>query len=329
MCDRAADVVIDLGTASIKSGFSSEPHPKLDTPTVPGAIEGGVVSDWSKFENQLSSIYNELNVKSDSFNLLLTDNILWTNKIREKLLEVMFEKFDVPRFQLTNQGVLPLYSTSRTTGLVVDVGEGVAQVTPIYDGFPIPDARRVTRKPTGASINRKLIQMVTVDDLNIIREIKQRMCYIRVANDICHSEQDSFEIPDGSGGVRMLGKSDADWTEPTEVLFDSDDSHSLQNIIMAAVKSCDVDIRKQMYGNIVLCGGTTLTPGFELRLADELSKLTPSSVNIKIEAVKERKYLVWIGGSIMAGLNTFQDMWIDRKAYQDIGMTALIKNLKS
>ena len=82
---------------------------------------------------------------------------------------------------------------------------------------------------------------------------------------------------------------------------------------------CDVDIRKDLYGNIVLAGGVTLLPGIDTRLEKELSALAPASMKVKVVAPPERKYSVWIGGSILSSLSTFQQMWISKQEYDESG----------
>ena len=77
-----------------------------------------------------------------------------------------------------------------------------------------------------------------------------------------------------------------------------------------SIMKCDVDIRKDLYSNIVLSGGTTMFPGIAERMTKEITALAPSSMKIKVVAPPERKYSVWIGGSILASLSTFQQMWI-------------------
>ena len=67
-----------------------------------------------------------------------------------------------------------------------------------------------------------------------------------------------------------------------------------------------MDLRKSLYGNIVLSGGSTLTKGFGDRLLYEVQRLAVKDMRIKIFAPPERKYSTWIGGSILAGLSTFR-----------------------
>jgi actin-related protein len=86
-----------------------------------------------------------------------------------------------------------------------------------------------------------------------------------------------------------------------------------------SIMKCDVDIRKDLYSNIVLSGGTTMYPGIADRMSKEITALAPSSMKVKIIAPPERKYSVWIGGSILSSLSTFQQMWISKAEYDESG----------
>ena len=86
-----------------------------------------------------------------------------------------------------------------------------------------------------------------------------------------------------------------------------------------SIMKCDVDIRKDLYANIVLSGGTTMFEGIADRMDKEITALAPPTMKIKIVAPPERKYSVWIGGSILASLSTFQQMWIGKEEYDESG----------
>ena len=86
-----------------------------------------------------------------------------------------------------------------------------------------------------------------------------------------------------------------------------------------SIMKCDMDIRSDLYSNIVLSGGTTMFPGMADRMQKEITALSPPTMKIKIIAPPERKYSVWIGGSILASLSTFQQMWISRQEYDESG----------
>ena len=86
-----------------------------------------------------------------------------------------------------------------------------------------------------------------------------------------------------------------------------------------SIMKCDVDIRKDLYGNNVLSGGTSKYPSINTRMEKEMIQLAPPTMKIKVIAPPERKYSVWIGGSILASLSTFQNMWITKEEYDESG----------
>merc|ERR1719402_1882870 len=86
-----------------------------------------------------------------------------------------------------------------------------------------------------------------------------------------------------------------------------------------SIMKSDVDIRRDLYANTVLSGGTTMFPGIADRMQKEITSLAPSTTKIKIIAPPERKYSVWIGGSILASLSTFQSMWVSKQEYDESG----------
>jgi actin len=90
-------------------------------------------------------------------------------------------------------------------------------------------------------------------------------------------------------------------------------------ITYTSIMKCDVDVRKQLYENIVMSGGSTMFPGIPERLTKEMTEKAPSTMKIKVLAPPERKFLVWIGGSILASLSTFQNMWITEADYKESG----------
>ena len=82
---------------------------------------------------------------------------------------------------------------------------------------------------------------------------------------------------------------------------------------------CDLDIRRDLYGNVVLSGGTTMYPGIGERLTKELTNRAPPSMKVKVVAPPERKFSVWIGGSILSSLSSFQQMWVSKAEYEEAG----------
>ena len=127
-----------------------------------------------------------------------------------------------------------------------------------------------------------------------------------------------YELPDGQ--VITIGN---ERFRCAEVLFKPSligkEIEGIHRCTYDSIMKCDVDIRKDLYGNIVLSGGSTMFEGIVDRMQKEITDLAPKSMKIKIVAPPERKYSVWIGGSILSSLSTFQQMWISKQEYDESG----------
>merc|ERR1711976_942093 len=99
------------------------------------------------------------------------------------------------------------------------------------------------------------------------------------------------------------------------------ESSGIHDTTFQSIMKCDVDIRKDLYSNVALSGGTTMFAGIGERMTKELTALAPSTMKIKVVAPPERKSSVWIGGSILSSLSTFQQMWISKGEYDESGPT--------
>jgi len=366
MEDKVQPIVIDNGSGMCKAGIAGDDAPRAVFPSIVGRprmpgimvgteqkdvfigdeaqakrgvlnlkypIEHGIVNNWDDMERIWHhTFYNELRVAPDERPVLLTEAPLNPKANREKMTQILFETFNVPAFYVAIQAVLSLYSAGRTTGIVVDSGDGVSHVVPIYEGYALPHAiERID--VAGRDLTNHLVRLMTERgyslqnsaEREIVRSIKEQLCYValdyneeteKAKSDA--SIEKNYELPDGSSVT--LG---AERFRCPEALFQPSllglDIDGIAQTAYNSIMKCDVDIRRDLYGNVVMSGGSTMYPGIAERMTKELTNMAPPSMKVKVVAPPERKFSVWIGGSILSSLASFQAMWVTKAEYDEAG----------
>ncbi|KAI9716484.1 MAG: Actin-like protein [Chrysothrix sp. TS-e1954] len=367
-----APIVLDNGSGTIRAGFAGEDLPKCFFPSfvgrpkhprvLAGALEGdvfigqraqelrgllkiryplehGIVTDWEDMERIWTYVYaEELKTLSEEHPVLLTEPPLNPRTNRDTAAQILFETFNIPALYTSIQAVLSLYASGRTTGTVLDSGDGVSHAVPVYEGFAIPSAiRRID--VAGRDVTEQLQTLLrksgyvlhTSAEKEVVRMIKEKCCYLAAEPKREEKEWAGIGVGGFGAGLNSRAVQEGKIMEyilpdgnklklgterfrAPEILFEPEiiglEYPGIQHLITDAIGRSDMDLRKNLYANVVLSGGTTLTKGFGERLLSELQKIAVKEMRIKIMAPPERKYSTWIGGSILAGLSTFRKMWV-------------------
>lgn len=305
-------------------------------------LSHGVVTDWDDMERVWRHCYTQdLRTQPEEHPLLVTEAALNPRANRARMCQVWFEQFGVPCLYVLVQAVLALYALGRTTGVVVDSGDGVSHVVPVYDGFALPQLIK-RMDVAGRDVTEEVVRQVrlltgvrlsSLLEFEIARLLKERCC--RVLADVDRDERAAaavgaaaadYRLPDG----RTLHLGPETFRAP-EIIFRplliGDESPGLHELAALAIAKTDLDLRPALYQNIILLGGNTLLRGFGDRMVAELKAgggasaggpgVTMDRVKVKIYAPPERMYLAWIGGSILAGLLTFKKMWVTLEEYSE------------
>lgn len=324
-----------MGTAKRDVFIGDDAQQKRGILKIRYPIEHGVITNWDDMEKIWHhTFFNELRVAPDEHPVLLTEAPMNPKLNREKMTQIMFETFSVPQMYVSIQAVLSLYSSGRTTGIVCDSGDGVTHTVPIYEGYSMPHAvMRIDL--AGRDLTNWLMKLLmerghsftTSAEREIVRDIKEKHCYVALdyEEDLSIAQSSStvdkqYELPDGN--IISIG---SERFRCPEALFKPSmvglEGNGIHETTFNSINRCDIDVRKDLYSNIVLSGGTTMYEGLPERMSKEIQALAPQAMRIRVIAPPERKYSVWIGGSILASLSTFAAMWIKKEEYEESGPT--------
>mmetsp|Transcript_31423 Transcript_31423/g.56985 ORF Transcript_31423/g.56985 Transcript_31423/m.56985 type:complete len:384 (+) Transcript_31423:32-1183(+) len=367
-------VVIDNGSGMMKAGFAGDDNVKLVHPSfvgrpkhqrvMAGAAEGnsgdifvgskaeeyrgilslkypmehGIVNHWDDMELIWRHVFSEMKVNAEEHPVLLTEAPLNPRKNREKAAEIFFETFGCPALFVSAQAILSLYASGRTTGVVLDCGDGVTHAVPVYEGFALPHA--VMRSDiAGRDVTDHLMLQLrrtghvfhTSAEREVVKQIKEKECYVamhpqkeeQAESEKAHQHH-QYKLPDGT--MISLG---AERFRAPEILFHPNlvglEYPGVHELLATSINGADLDLRMTLFSQIVLSGGSTMFEKFGDRLLNEVKKLAPKDIKIRISAPPERKLSTWIGGSILASLATFKKMWVTKEEFEEDGANILHK----
>lgn len=314
-------------------------------------LDNGIVRNWEDMLHVWDYTFQEkLKVNPKESKIMLTEAPMNPQQNRKKMLEVMFEHYGFKSVYISIQAVLTLYAQGLLTGVVVDSGDGVTHIVPVYEGFSLP---HLTRRldVAGRDVTRYLIKLLLLRgyafnrtaDFETVRQMKEKLCYVgydlelekRLAQETTVLVE-TYNLPDGRvirvGGERF---------QAPEVLFEPHlidiEGPGMGEMLFECINKADVDTRTEFYNHIVLSGGSTMYPGLPSRLEKEIKKLYGQRVakgnkdsiakfKCRIEDPPRRKHMVFLGGAVLAEIMKDKDhFWINQQEYKEQGPDQVLK----
>ncbi|ELU40020.1 actin-related protein Arp2 [Rhizoctonia solani AG-1 IA] len=305
-------------------------------------MEHGIVKDWDDMKHLWDYTFDQkLRVDPAGRKILLTEPPMNPKRNRERMAQVMFEEYGFGSVYVAIQAVLTLYAQGLTTGVVVDSGDGVTHIVPVYDGFALP---HLTRRLdiAGRDVTRYLIKLLLMRgyafnrtaDFDTVREIKEKFCYVSydlemdqrlseettvlvesytVSNMPSLLDFDLIQVKLPDGRTIKIG---AERFEAPECMFQPHlvdvEQPGVAEMLFQTIQSAAVDTRAELYKHIVLSGGSSMYPGLPSRLEKEMKQLYLTRV---------------LGGDtsrlhIMKSRNEF---WVTREEWYERGAASLDK----
>lgn len=381
-----APIVLDGGTGFLKVGYAGQNFPTYQYPSIVGRpilraeersgdmvikdimmgdeaaaartmlqisypMENGIITKWEDMLHLWDYTFAEkLQVDTTGRKILLTEPPMNPLSNREKMCEVMFERYGFGGVYVAIQAVLALYAQGLNSGVVVDSGDGVTHIVPVYESVVL---NHLTRRldVAGRDVTRQLIKLLLrrgyafnrTADFETVRQIKEKLCYVSYDLELDHklSEDttvlvESYTLPDGR--VIRVG---SERFEAPECMFQPHlidvDQAGIAEMLFETIQSAEVDVRSSLFKAIVLSGGSSMYPGLPSRLEKEIKQLwlmqvlkgDPTRLNkfkVRIEDPPRRRHMVFIGGAVLANIMADKEnMWVTKAEWEEQGPRVLEK----
>ena len=360
-------IIIDIGTSSIKAGLSGQEKPSLIFPNYFGEMKysksvgswkdddkkhiigndcnkyfgvvklkyplsHGIFNNSEDISSIFEYIYSNLDMSITEIKehpVLIAEPLLNPQENRRNIAKVLFDTYKIEQIFFASQPILSLFSTSSTSGAVLESGDGVTQSCIIYEGYTIPGSyKRINLGGKEVTeylqylLNKKGHELRNSDGFQITKRIKEELCEICSPENENKLEAKSFLLPDDSiieiGDERRLAP---------EILFNplirEYEYPGIQEILAESINKTNVDLKLQLYGSILLSGGNTNIKGMKERIYKEIKKLAPKKAKIRLHTPSNPENCCWIGGNIISSLEISKEMWISVKEYMEKGENIL------
>ena len=419
--DDIGAIVADIGSHKCRIGYAGEDSPRANFQTSVGIlkregedgprtivhypetfqenmeidnpIRDGMVTDFELYEDTwnraLSHSFRGMDTKDHP--LLLSEKVYNSPKQRQKICEIMMEKFNVPGLFMSRDACLACYAVGRTTGVVVDVGASGTVISPVSDGWveskalnrcviggramdqhllnqlaargtklvPLYQLNKTTNIPLAGARHQDIevtttprqVQNVTPSfeafaRLELARDLKEnvvRTAESSMATDarLAQLPGTAYELPDGTQldvGIDRFSCTELLCdptpfnqqsqyfttinTYPSGAPFSAPATKidSVPNLVYNSILRSDPEMHANLFANLIITGGGVAPEGTPERLKVEMEKLVPG-VRIKAMSTNpdERSIGAWLGGSILASLGSFHELWVSRQDYEEFG----------
>jgi len=384
--DSKQVIVCDNGTGFVKCGFAGANFPAAIFPSMVGRpilrfeetidnveikdvmvgdeaaklrtmldikypLANGIVRNWEDMEHLWNyTFFEKLKINPPDCKIMLTEPPMNPKKNRETMVDFIFGKYKFRSCYIAIQAVLVLYAQGLLTGIVVDSGDGVTHIVPVYEGFALP---HLTKRldVAGRDVTQYLIKLLQLRgyyfnrtaDFETVRQIKEKFCYI--AYDMAAERKlavettvlvEPYTLPDGR--VIKIGP---ERFEAPEALFEPAridvDTAGMAQLLFKTIQDADIDTRSDFYNHIVLSGGSSMYPGLPSRLEKEIRALYFDHVckgnkeqlakfKVRIEDPPRRKHMVFLGGAVLAEIMKDKDhFWMNMSEFTSMKYDVLKK----
>ena len=361
-------IIIDIGTSTIKAGLSGQEKPSLIFPNYFGEkkysksvgfwkeddkkqivgndcnkyfgvvklkypLSHGIFNNKEDINPIFEYIYSNLDMSITEIKehpVLIAEPLLNPQENRKDIAKVLFDTYKIENLFFASQPILSLFSTSSTSGAVLESGDGVTQSCIIYEGYTIPGSykrinlggREVTEY-LQFLLNRKGYELRNSDGFQITKKIKEELCEIFPQEQENNLEIKNYTLPDDSiieiGDERRLAP---------EILFNplirEYEYPGIQEILAESINKTNVDLKLQLYGSILLSGGNTNIKGMKERIYKEIKKLAPKNAKVRLHTPSNPENCCWIGGNIISSLEISKEMWISIKEWMEKGENIIL-----
>jgi len=300
-------------------------------------VNHGIFSNDQDILSVFNYIYSKLGLNTEEIGqhpVLVTEPLLNPYTNRERIATTLFDNLGVPALFFASQPILSLFSTSNTSGTVLESGEGVTQSCVVCEGYSLPNSYE--RFDYGGAdvteylkilLKKKGYQFYNSTEFRLVNEIKENSCFCISNNiniDINNAKKGlnknpiNYYLPDGTtisiGEERLLAP---------EILFNLEyigkEYLNFTDIIMSSIDKVDIQLRQKSYENILLSGGNTAIRGLLEKLTNEIKNRANKNLNINLKSTPKPEYCCWLGGNMISTLEMFKTMLVSKSDWSEKG----------